>query len=49
MNLTGTAVLGDTDTTPDQRRRAALYVVAHVTDTADARLVLDMLGLLGGE
>jgi hypothetical protein len=37
------------ETTPAMRRAAALTVVSHATDKDDARQLLAMLGLDGGE
>jgi predicted deacylase len=37
------------ETTPEMRRAAALTVAAHAADKADARRLLAMLGLDGGE
>lgn len=36
-------------TTPEQRRRAALYVAERIDTPDDLRLILDMLGLIEGE
>jgi hypothetical protein len=48
VNPTGTTYHGDTTTTPEQRRAAALYVCAHATSTEDARKLLDALGIREG-
>ena len=45
MNPTGTTYHGDTTTTPEQRRAAALYVCAHAFDVEDARELLGALGI----